>query len=61
MLHLPSGFPNPDDTATGDEKEVELTATGTDEGLAANGTITMVREGGRWKVAGEQWHVKSLE
>ena len=36
------------DTAT-------LTATGKSDGDPATGTITMVREGGQWKVAKESW------
>jgi hypothetical protein len=40
-------------------EKVVLTATGVDEGAVANGTITMAREDGRWKVAREQWNVKS--
>ena len=36
------------DTAT-------LSATGTSDGDAATGTITMVREGGQWKVSKESW------
>jgi hypothetical protein len=47
--------------AKGDAKKVELTTTGTDEGAVATGTITMVQEEGRWKVAREQWNVKSLD
>jgi hypothetical protein len=39
------------DTAT-------LTATGTSDGDPAMGTITMVREGGKWKVAKESWKSK---
>src|SRR5205823_13176493 len=40
------------DTAT-------LLATGKDESGASTGTITMVREGGAWKVKGEEWKSKS--
>lgn len=47
--------------AKGDAKKVELTATGTDEGAVATGTITMVNEEGRWKVAGERWNIKALD
>jgi hypothetical protein len=47
--------------AKGDAKKIELTTTGTDEGAAATGTITMVNEEGRWKVAGERWNIKALE
>jgi hypothetical protein len=39
------------DTAT-------LIATGTTDGDKANGTISMVREGGKWKVAKESWSSK---
>ena len=37
------------DTAT-------LTATGSSDGDPATGTITMVREGGKWKVSKESWN-----
>ena len=40
------------DTAT-------LLATGKDGDATSNGTITMVREGGAWKVAKESWKTKS--
>jgi ketosteroid isomerase-like protein len=40
-------------------QKAELTATGTDEGQPATGTITMVQEDGRWKLVRERWHVKS--
>ena len=40
------------DTAT-------LLATGKDEGGTSTGTITMVREGGAWKVKSEDWQTKS--
>jgi len=39
------------DTAT-------LTATGTSDGNPAAGTVTMVREGGKWKVSKESWNSK---
>jgi hypothetical protein len=39
------------DTAT-------LIASGTTDGDKANGTISMVREGGKWKVAKESWSSK---
>ncbi|HEX9407115.1 MAG TPA: hypothetical protein VF975_07345 [Thermoanaerobaculia bacterium] len=39
------------DTAT-------LIATGTSDGDKASGTISMVREGGKWKVAKESWSSK---
>ncbi|PYQ53769.1 MAG: hypothetical protein DMF59_01005 [Acidobacteria bacterium] len=37
------------DTAT-------LTATGSSDGDPATGTVTMVREGGKWKVSKESWN-----
>ena len=40
------------DTAT-------LLATGKDESGTTNGTITMVKEGGAWKVKEEEWKSKS--
>ncbi|HYS54302.1 MAG TPA: hypothetical protein VER58_11125 [Thermoanaerobaculia bacterium] len=38
-----------------DGDNATLTATGTSDGDPATGTITMVREGGKWKVAKESW------
>jgi len=40
------------DTAT-------LLATGKDGDSTSNATITMVREGGAWKVSKESWKTKS--
>jgi len=38
-----------------DGDSATLTATGTSDGAPAAGTITMVREGGKWKVSKESW------
>jgi hypothetical protein len=46
-IKITSGAVN-GDTAT-------LLATGKDEGGVSNGTITMVKEGGAWKVQREEW------
>ena len=38
-----------------DGDNATLNATGVSDGAKATGTITMVREGGKWKVAKESW------
>ena len=35
-----------------------LLATGKDESQVSNGTITMVKEGGAWKLSKENWSSK---
>jgi hypothetical protein len=42
-----------------DGNKVTLLATGKDEGQVSNGTITMVKEGGAWKMEKEDWKSRS--
>ncbi len=42
-----------------DGNNATLLATGKDDNQVSNGTITMVKEKGAWKVAKEEWKSKS--